>query len=147
MQSSSLLQYIVITVHTHCSVAGPLRSDTVPVPPLRPIFPPDLTLPLVRPLGLGSRMPSPVCPIVLASVLHGCNDNLVSYLVHGFTYGFQTGCVGVPPPPTSAIRNLHSADIFSAVIDRKLTKELVLGQIIGPYDVVPNYPNYSGRCA
>ena len=132
----------VVTVPTHCPVAGPLRSGTVPVPPLRPILLPDRSLPLVRPLGLGSRMPSPVCPITLASALHGHTDNLVSYLVHGFTFGFQIGCVGVPPPPTSVIRNLQSADTFSTVINRKLTKELVLGRILGPYDVMPNYPNY-----
>ena len=77
-------------------------------------------------------MPSPVCPIALASALHGYNDNLVSYLVHGFTFGFQIGCVGVPPLPTSVIRNLQSANTFSAVIDRKLTKELAR----------PNYPSY-----
>ena len=87
-------------------------------------------------------MPSPVCPITLASALHGYNNNLVSYLVHGFTFGFQIGCVGVPPPPTSGIRNLHSADTFSSVIDRKIAKELTLGRILGPYEVMPNYPNY-----
>ena len=62
--------------------------------------------------------------------------------MNGFTFGFQIGCVGVPPQPTSVIRNLHSADTFSSVIDRKITKELALGRILGPYDVMPNYPNY-----
>ena len=59
-----------------------------------------------------------------------------------FTFGFQIGCVGVPPPPTSGIRNLHSANTFSSVIDRKIAKELALGRILGPYEVMPNYPNY-----
>ena len=121
---------------------GPWEAVQFQSPPLRPILLPDRPLPLVRPPGLGSRMPSPVCPITLASALHGCNNNLVSYLVHGFTFGFQIGCVGVPPPPTSVIRNRQSADTFSTVIDRKLTKELVLGRILGPNDVMPNYPNY-----
>ena len=48
----------------------------------------------------------------------------------------------MPPQPNSVIRNLKSADTFSGVIDRKLKKELALGWILGPYDVVPNYPNY-----
>ena len=37
---------------------------------------------------------------------------------------------------------VHSADTFSSVIDRKIAKELALGRILGPFDVMPNYPNY-----
>ena len=48
----------------------------------------------------------------------------------------------MPPQPTSVIHNLQSADTFSGVIDHKLNKELALGRILGPYHVVPNYPNY-----
>ena len=48
----------------------------------------------------------------------------------------------MPPAPTSVIRNLQSADTFTGVIDRKLNKELALGRILGPYDVMPNYPIY-----
>ena len=71
----------VVTVPTRCSVAGLLRSDTFPVPDLRPILLPDCHVPLVRPFGLGSRIPSPVCPIALASVLRGYNDNLVFHIL------------------------------------------------------------------
>ena len=58
-------------------------------------------------------------------------------MIHGFTYGFQIGCFGVPPRDNTQVGNLKSADEFSGVIDRKLSKELVMGRILGPYTILP----------
>ena len=60
-----------------------------------------------------------------------------AYLIHDFTYGFQIGCFGVPPRDNTQVGNLKSADEFSEVIDRKLSKELVMGRILGPYTIPP----------
>ena len=62
----------------------------------RPVPQLDLRPPLARPLGLGSKLPSPVSPEALCSILDGYDNNLVAYLLHGFTHGFQIACVGLP---------------------------------------------------
>ena len=62
--------------------------------------------------------------------------------MHGFTHGFQIGCVGLPPQRGKAVSKLKSADKFAEVIDRKLAKELALGRILGPYDVPPTCLRY-----
>ena len=80
-------------------------------------------------------MPTPVSIIELQQILHGYHRQ--AYLIHGFTYGFQIGCFGVPPRDNTQVGNLKSADEFSGVIDRKLSKELVMGRILGPYTIPP----------
>ena len=44
----------------------------------------------------------------------------------------------MPPRDNTQVGNLKSADEFSGVIDnRKLSKELVMGRILGPYTIPP----------
>ena len=64
------------------------------------------------------------------------------YLLHGFTHGFQIGCVGLPPQRGEVVSNVKAADEFAEVIYRKLAKELALGRILGPYDVPPTCLRY-----
>ena len=81
-------------------------------------------------------------PETLGSILDGYDNNLVAYLLHGFTHGFQIGCVGLPPQRGEVVSNLKSADEFAEVIDQKLAKELALGRILGPYDFQPTCLRY-----
>ena len=119
------------------SVGGPIhrlgvsaegKNNSAQVSHLRPVPQLDLRPPLARPLGLGSKLPSPVSPETLCSILDGYDNNLVAYLLHGFTHGFHIGCVGLPPQQREVVTNLKSADEFAKVIDRKLAKELALGR-------------------
>ena len=50
--------------------------------------------------------------------------------MHEFTHGFQIGCV-VVPQRGEVVSNLKSADEFAGVIDRKIVKEVALGQMLG----------------
>ena len=118
------------------------QSTSAQVTQLRPVPQLDLRPPLARPLGLGSKLPSPVSPETLGSILDGYDNNLVAYLLHGFTHGFQIGCVGLPPQRGEVVSNLKSADEFAEVIDQKLAKELALGRILGPYDFQPTCLRY-----
>ena len=113
------------------------QNNSAQVTHLRLVPQLDLRPPLAHPLGLGSKLPSPVSPEALCSILDGYDNNLVAYLLHGFTHGFQIGCVGLPPQRGEVVSNLKSADEFAEVIDRKLAKELALGRILRPYDVPP----------
>ena len=40
------------------------------------------------------------------------------------------------------VKNLKSADEFPLVVDQKISKELQLGRIMGPYDEPPHVQNY-----
>ena len=92
----------------------------------------------------GSKLPSPspVSPVARCKLLTGYDVKLAAYLVHGFTYGFRIGCIGLPPQHQGVVHDLKSSDEFSEVIDRKIAKELALGRIMGPYDAPPPYANY-----
>ena len=70
-------------------------------------------------------------PEALCSIL---DNNLVAFLLHGFTHGFQIGCVGLLPQRGEVVSNLKSADEFAEIIDWKLAKELALGRIL-VYDI------------
>ena len=98
----------------------------------------------VQQCGPESKLPSPspVSPVALSKLLTGYDVNLAAYLVHGFTYGFRIGCIGLPPQLPGVVHNLKSSEEFSEVIDRKIAKELALGRIMGPYDAPPPYSNY-----
>ena len=53
-----------------------------------------------------SRMPTPVSILELQQILHGYHRQ--AYLIHGFTYGFQIGCFGVPPRDNTQVGNLKT---------------------------------------
>lgn len=38
-------------------------------------------------------MPTPVKPEILKAYLEGYEQDLANYLISGFTYGFQLGCL------------------------------------------------------
>ena len=127
-----------------CDAARPKVSSLAVVTqspqPARPV---DHLL-MAQQCGPGSKLssPSPVSPVALCKLLTGYDVNLAAYLVHGFTYGFRIGCIGLPPQHQGVVHNLKSSDEFSEVIDSKIAKELALGRIMGPYDAPPLYSNY-----
>ena len=118
------------------------QSNCTQVTHLLPVPQLDHQPPLAHPLRLGSKLPSPMSPEALYSILDGYDNNLVAYLIHGFTHGFQIGCVGLPSKRGEVVSNLKSADEFAGVIDHKIAKELALGRILGPYDVPPTCQQY-----
>ena len=64
------------------------------------------------------------------------------HIMSGITYGFSIGAIGTLPIFDISVRNLQSAFQLPHVIDTMIRKELALGRIIGPYQIVPSIPNY-----
>ena len=90
------------------------------------------------PHGTDGKLPSPVSLVALQQLLHGYDPNILHYLLHGFGSGFLVGCIGLSPQVnTAAVTNLKSASEFPEVIDLKLSKELRLGRVLGPFAVPP----------
>ena len=75
-------------------------------------------------------------------MLQGYDATSLAYLVHGFTFGFRIGCIGLPRQSSNGVGNLTSAYDFPEVIDTKLAKDLSLGRIIGPYAEPPTNPQF-----
>ena len=86
-------------------------------------------------------MPTPVSHIALSQILCGYDENLVQFIINGFKNGFRIGCYGLKSQ-TIMVKNLKSADEFPLVVDQKISKELQLGRIMGPYDEPPHMQNY-----
>lgn len=87
-------------------------------------------------------MPSPVSSLILCQVLQGYDTCKSAYLVNGFRYGFQIGCLSIPAQACRLVTNLRSAFTFPQVIDAKIKKELSLNRILGPYSVLPDVPRF-----
>ena len=102
----------------------------------------DSPPPAVPLLGPDSKSPSPVCPTILQDKLTGYDSELRNYLVRGFTYGFTIGCLDLPVHFDINMCNLKSADDCAYIIDKKVANELLLGRVLGPYDVPPTCINY-----
>ena len=102
----------------------------------------DSPPPAVPLLGPGSNSPSPVCPMILQDKLTGYDSELRNYLVRWFTYGFTIGCLDLPVHFDINMCNLKSADDYAYIIDKKVANELLLGRVLGPYDVPPTCINY-----
>ena len=93
--------------------------------------------------GTDDKLSSPVSLVALHHLLHGYNPTILHYLLHGFGSGFSVGCIGLPPQVnTAAVTNLKSASEFPEVIDLKLSKELRLGRVLGPFAVPPPSCHY-----
>ena len=75
-------------------------------------------------------------------MLQGYDVTSLAYLIHGFTFGFRIGCIGLPRQCSTGVGNLKSAYDFPEVIDTKLAKDLSLGRIIGPYAEPPTNPQF-----
>ena len=85
-------------------------------------------------------MPTPVSHIALSQILCGYDEHLVQFIINGFKNGFRIGCYGLKSQ-TIMVKNLKSADEFPLVVDQKISKELQLGRIMGPYDEPPHVQN------
>ena len=117
-------------------VGGPIPDSNVPhvSVPLSPILGVDS--------GSKSVVPSPGSPKVLQEMLNGY-DNLKSiYLFNGFTVGFSIGCLGIPVQRDTKVVNMKSAFQFPSVIEDRLTNELALGRILGPFTMRPTNPGF-----
>ena len=77
------------------------------------------------------HLPTPIKTDRLIHYLQGYDPSLTSYLSEGFTSGFNLRNVQFYPqqPP----KNLKSSYLLPQVVDKKLSKELQLGRISGPY--------------
>ena len=129
------------------AVEPTLLSDALrPKPTGNPLAPPSHPqVPLVAPRlpvdslhGTDDKLPSPVSLVALEHLLHGYNPTILHYLLHGFGSGsgLSVGCIGLPPQVhTAAVNKLKSASEFPEVIDLKLSKELRLGRVLGPFAV------------
>ena len=60
----------------------------------------------------------------------GYDSELCNYLVYGFTRGFTIGCLDLPIQFDMNMCNLNSADDYAYIIDKKVAKELLLGQVL-----------------
>ena len=94
------------------------------------------------PLPPGSKVVTPIHVHRLALLLKDYDPHLCQFLISGITYGFSIGAIGTLPIFDISVRNLQSAFQLPYVIDTKIRKELALGRIIGPYQIVPSIPNY-----
>ena len=94
------------------------------------------------PLPPGSKVVTPIHVHRLAPLLKDYHPHLCQFLISGITYGFSIGAIGTLPIFDISVRNLQSAFQLPHVIDTKIRKELALGRIIGPYQIVPSIPNY-----
>ena len=117
---------------------NPILADRVQPPAS---LQPNRRLPVRDQSFSGDNMPTPVSPDALRYVLVGYNRNIVEYLINGFQHGFRIGCFGLPAQD-KRVTNLKSAVEFPAVIDNKITKELALSRILGPFDAPPPSDNF-----
>ena len=88
---------------------------------------------LSPPLALSHpvQLPTPVKVNRLHFYLDGYPTKLKDYLLNGFQHGFLLAYVG--PHKPSSCKNLLSATQNPAAVSDKLSKELSLGRIAGPF--------------
>lgn len=81
------------------------------------------------------QVPTPINSAILAHELSGYPNDLYSYIVDGFTFGFSIGCTTFTPP---AYSNNHASILRNKTVGReKISKELKLGRIAGPFSAPP----------
>ena len=83
-------------------------------------------------------LPTPVIAAKLSYYLEGYDFTLTNKIVKGFTQGFKLDFVW--ERKSSFASNLLSAREFPEVIDSKVTSEVALGRIAGPFDTPPIEP-------
>lgn len=83
----------------------------------------------------GFNLPTPVDRNILRFYLLGYDDSLLSYLLHGFKYGFSVCCIGFNPQLN--FYNLRSALQNPTEVNKKLKKEIDLGRTSGPFKSPP----------
>lgn len=77
----------------------------------------------------------------LSHYLSGFDSVSKSFLVDGFSFGFRLPCSLTTPPPSTSYTNHPSVTQNPAVIAAKLSYELSLGRIAGPFSSPP-FPNF-----
>ena len=82
-------------------------------------------------------IPTPIDTEILEFYLTGYDENLLRYLVQGFRFGFSTMCSSFKLELN--YHNLRSAIQKPEEVDKKLLKEIKLGRIMGPFQVVPPF--------
>ncbi|XP_069123083.1 uncharacterized protein [Argopecten irradians] len=82
-----------------------------------------------------NKVISSVDPLFLARALQGYDQGKASYLVNGFTEGFQFHFQG--EPSHEFCNNLVSAKDMPEIVDEKLAKEIQAGRIAGPFSNPP----------
>lgn len=70
------------------------------------------------------KMPTPVKPEILKAYLEGYEQDLANYLISGFTYGFQLGCLNTPSSTPS--KNHGSTNKHPEIVLTKLRKNKVM---------------------
>ncbi|CAC5365499.1 unnamed protein product [Mytilus coruscus] len=78
---------------------------------------------------------TPICSKTLKILLMGYPYQDANYLVSGFEEGFRLGYEG--PREQRMSNNLQSAYQLPDVVDKKLSKEVSLGIIAGPFSEIP----------
>lgn len=84
------------------------------------------------------KMPTPVKPEILKAYLEGYEQDLANYLISGFTYGFQLGCLNTPSSTPS--KNHGSTNKHPEIVLNKIKKEQSYGRI-SEASTNPQYPN------
>ena len=80
-------------------------------------------------------LPTPIKHNRLEYYLHDYDPRLKSYIVHGFQFGFSISSLTVSSSDTC--NNLHSAYQYPQVVNQKLSSEMDLGRIAGPFPAPP----------
>ncbi|XP_062572622.1 uncharacterized protein LOC134234551 [Saccostrea cucullata] len=76
------------------------------------------------------KLPTPVRPEILKTLLEGYNSSLSELILSGFTTGFRLGCLGTPTSQSSS--NHGSTNKHPQVVLNKILKEQKLGRISEP---------------
>ena len=96
------------------------QNATCPIPPVR---------------AASTSLPTTVSPEHLKQALIGYCVNESKFLVDGFTYGFPIHYFGTPF--LGSVTNHPSALLHADVVNTKLSKEISLGRIAGPFPSPP----------
>ena len=92
-----------------------------------------------QPVHVAFPLPTPVNAKRLQRALQGYDPAETTFLVDGFIHGFHINYFGTPT--LSALHNHPSASAHRDIVSKKLTKELALGRIAGPFSSPP-FPNF-----
>jgi hypothetical protein len=96
--------------------------------------PPRLELPSKPPLE-HLPLPTPIRVDRLAAALEGYDEEIVAFLVNGFTHGFDLGYVGTPN--SVFVHNPPSVSVRPSEMKDYIDKERSAGRIAGPFDTPP----------
>ena len=102
----------------------------------------NVTCPILPVRAASTSLPTTVSPEHLKQALIGYCATESKFLVDGFTYGFPIHYFGTPL--LGSVTNHPSALLHTDVVNTKLTKEISLGRIAGPF---PSPPFVNFQCS